>query len=115
LPLVTTTSNQQDNFLALTRPVSVSLDNSGLVSSGAFAASPLPGALTDELLTFDNTVAQRNKSSSAIYYFWNGAWRRVGAGTNIVGQSAVFAPGNAVIVRKATNSVSPLWLNSPTY
>jgi uncharacterized protein (TIGR02597 family) len=115
LPLITTTSNQQDNFLALTRPVSVSLDNSGLVSSGAFAASPLPGALTDELLTFDNTVAQRNKSSSAIYYFWNGAWRRVGAGTNIVGQSAVFAPGNAVIVRKATNSVSPLWLNSPTY
>jgi uncharacterized protein (TIGR02597 family) len=113
--LMTSSVTPRDNAVALPRPVITSLDNSGLVASGGFAASPFPGSHTDELLTFDNTVAQRNKSSSAIYYYWSGGWRRVGAGATIVGADQVFQPGVGVIIRKGTNSVPSLWLNSPAY
>jgi uncharacterized protein (TIGR02597 family) len=115
IALQSTTTTQQDNAVALARPVAVSLDDSGLVSSGAFAASPLPGSRTDELQMFDNTVAQKNKSSSAIYYYWSGAWRKVGAGNTDVGSDQVFRPGTGVVIRKATNNAAATWINSPTW
>jgi uncharacterized protein (TIGR02597 family) len=113
--LQTKTNMQQDNCIALQRPVPISLNDSGLISSGAFAASPLPGSRTDEMLTFDNSVAARNKSSSQAYYFWNGAWRQVGNGSTDVGTNLIFQPGTGVIIRKGTNSVSPVWTNAPTW
>lgn len=107
--------DKQDSFLGLARPIAVSLNDSGLVSSGAFASSPLPGTRTDELLTFDNSVVAKNKSSSAVYYYWSSAWRRVGAGSTDVGSTQVFLPGSGVIIRKGTNNASPIWTNAPTY
>jgi uncharacterized protein (TIGR02597 family) len=104
----------QDNSVALIRPVAVSLNASGLISSGAFQASPLPGSRTDELLVFDNNVASRNKSASAVYYFWNDAWRQVGLGNADVGAN-VLLPGTGFIIRKATNNVSATWTNAPTW
>ena len=56
VPLAVQAGNKQDNFVALVRPTNVSLNDSGLVSSGAFSPSPSPGARTDELLVFDDTV-----------------------------------------------------------
>src|SRR6478672_5238902 len=95
------------------RPQSISLTDSQLVSSGAFSASPLAGSRTDELLTFDNSAAAKNKSASAIYYFWNGGWRQVGAGSTDVSSSNVFVPGLGFIIRKNTNSSSAIWTNTP--
>jgi uncharacterized protein (TIGR02597 family) len=115
IPLQVSPSTQQDNFIGLPRPVTISLSNSGLITSGAFSASPLPGNRTDELQVFDNTAAQKNKSSSAIYYYWSNAWRRVGAGSTDVGTDQVFIPGAGIVIRKATNSSSATWTNSPTW
>lgn len=107
---------QQDNSLGLMRPAPVSLNNSGLVSSGAFSPSPLPGSRTDELLTFDNSATNRNKSPSSVYYYWNNAWRQVGAGTNDVGDNQVLGAGSAVIIRKGTNAAgNVVWTNAPNY
>ncbi|MDB6059351.1 MAG: hypothetical protein JWO95_3195 [Verrucomicrobiales bacterium] len=108
-------STPQDNYVALARPVPVSLNDSGLIASGAFVTSPLPGNRTDELQVFDNTVVQKNKSSSAIYYYWSNAWRRVGAGTTDVGADQVFTPGAGMVIRKATNNATTTWINSPTW
>lgn len=115
LPFAVSPLFQQDNFIGLARPVGVSLDGSGLINTGAFITSSLPGVHADELLSFDNSVGQRNKSAAALYYYWSGAWRRVGFGTSNVGSDQVFAPGAGVIVRKGTNSTSPVWINSPNY
>jgi uncharacterized protein (TIGR02597 family) len=66
-------------------------------------------------LVFDNNLVAKNKSSSAIYYYWDGAWRRVGAGSIIVGSDIVFTPGTGVIIRKGTNTGSQVWTNAPSY
>lgn len=107
-------SSKQDNYVGLARPVTLTLDDSQLVSSGAFSPSSLPGNRSDELLVFDNTVAGKNKSSSSIYYYWSGAWRRVGAGSTVVGTDPVFTPGTGVILRKGTNAPAT-WVNTPSY
>ncbi|MDB6056877.1 MAG: hypothetical protein JWO95_721 [Verrucomicrobiales bacterium] len=104
-------TDRQDNFVALTRPFSVSLDDSGLISSGAFASSPLPGNRVDELLQFDNTATTKNKSAAGVYYYWSGAWRQVGAGSSNVGPVQAFTPGAGVIIRKGTNASGTVWTN----
>ena len=115
VPLKSTTTNKQDNFIGLPRLVPISLKDAELISSGAFNPSPTAGNRTDELLAFDNTVTNKNKSAAATYYYWSGAWRRVGAGLTVMDSIAVFSPGDAVIIRKGTNSVLPVWVNSPNY
>lgn len=108
------TDAQQDNAIGLVRPIPVSLNASGLISSGAFQASPFPGTRSDELLTFDNTIASRNKSASAIYYYWSNAWREVGFGTTDVGTNVIL-PGTGFIIRKATNNATAVWTNAPNW
>jgi uncharacterized protein (TIGR02597 family) len=109
------TQNQQDNSVALLRPLPISLNQSGLISSGAFSASPLPGTRTDELQTFDNSIVSRNKSASAVYYYWNNAWRQVGAGSTDAGTNEVLGAGTGFIIRKGTNATGAVWTNTPGY
>jgi uncharacterized protein (TIGR02597 family) len=115
IALQSSATSQQDNFIGLTWPAQLTLNNSQLLSSGAFAASPLPGTRADELLTFDNSIAQKNKSSSSIYYYWSNAWRRVGSGTLDVGDTPAFLPGTGVVIRKATNSLPANWQAIPNW
>jgi uncharacterized protein (TIGR02597 family) len=114
VPLSTETTTKQDNFVALTRPATNTLDESGLVQSGAFIASPSVFNRSDELLVFDNNQIAKNKAAKDTYYYL-GTWRRVGSGTIDMGSQPVFTPGTGVIIRKQTNGVSSLWINSPTY
>ena len=116
VPLQAGAITAQDNYVSLVRPLPITLNNSGLISSGAFSASPLPGNRTDELLYFDNDMPARNKSATAVYYYWNNAWRQVGVGTTDVGSTSVFGAGSSAIIRKATNNVSSVsWTNVPNW
>lgn len=115
VPLATQSSGRQDNPVAIPRPVSVSLIDSGLISSGGFSASPSLGSRTDELLVFDGTAIGKNKSPSATYFYYNNAWRKFGAGLTDFGTDLIFTPGTGVIIRKGASVSSTAWLNSPTY
>jgi uncharacterized protein (TIGR02597 family) len=115
-PLLTLTTNKQDNPIALVRPVPVSLNDSGLISSGAFVPSVSALNRADELLVFDNTIVGKNKSAVALYYYLT-TWRKVGGGTTDFGNDQIFSPGTGVIIRKksTTNGVASFWVNAPTY
>lgn len=113
------TTAKQDNIVALTRPIDVSLANSGLISSGAFRATLSPAARLDELFVFDNTAPGINKSAAAIYYYYNGAWRKFGRPiTEDCGAELAFKAGQGAIIRKAETGVPAAttdWVNQPTY
>jgi uncharacterized protein (TIGR02597 family) len=108
-------TSKRDNFLGLQRPTSFTLAGSGLIASGVFAASPTPSNRTDELYVYDNSVIRQNKSASAVYFYWNNGWRKVGAGTALFDNTVIFTPGTGFIIRKNTGSVAPFWLNTPNY
>jgi len=116
IPLITRTSGQQDNFVSVTRPIGVSLNNLGLISSGAFASSPSAFNRIDQLFVFNNAATGLNKSASATYFYSNGAWRLVGDPTGDHGADLI-AAGTGFIIRKGAtaNGSTQFWQNSPTY
>jgi uncharacterized protein (TIGR02597 family) len=117
-PLVTRTGTKQDNPVALPRPIPVSLQDSGLIASGAFAASTNSLVPTDVLLVFDNSVVGKNKSAAATYFYFNNGWRRFGQPVSQdFGSTPVFGPGYGVVIRKAVSATgnTALWSHAATY
>jgi uncharacterized protein (TIGR02597 family) len=116
VPLRVNPSSKQDNLLAITRPVSVSLNDSGLLASGAITPSTSALSPTDLLITFDNATTNFNKSAAATYFYFNSGWRKVTAPLTInFGTSNIFTPGSGFVVRKASGSTAPVWTHSATY
>jgi uncharacterized protein (TIGR02597 family) len=113
IPVLAQPSAAQDNFVALARPASITLDESGLIESGAFQPSP-SFSPTDQLFVFDNTTVAMNKSAAATYYYRDNAWRKFGDLFGDYGQTPVFTPGTGIIIRKAAGA-SANWVNSPGY
>jgi uncharacterized protein (TIGR02597 family) len=113
--LVVNSAGKRDNYLGLQRPTTITLAESGLVSSGAFQASPAPGERTDELFVFNNATARRNKSPSETYYYWNNAWRKIGSGAANFDAAAVFTPGKGFIIRKNTSPTPGAWSSTVNY
>lgn len=108
-PLGTLVSNTpQDNYVAFPVAAPMTLAQSKLYESGAFAGSSSHGSRTDELLVFDSAASGQNNSPIYTYYYFTGTnpgWRRVGGGLSTVRDSdVVFQPGQGVIIRKAAQS-----------
>lgn len=119
IPLVVNATNKQDNFISMPRPLELSLNDAGLIASGAFVAStgtsvPLR---KDELYVFDNTTTNLFKSGGTPYYFLStdSSWRKVGGTSTNYATSNIFLPGGGYFIRKAAAAVTPVWTNSPTY
>jgi uncharacterized protein (TIGR02597 family) len=118
LPLLTQAAAKQDNAVALVRPIPVRLNDAGLISSNAFTPSTSPALRKDELLVFDNTIVGKNKAATAVYYYYNNAWRRVGQpATADYGADIVFGPDTGVLIRKAASGTGQAvtWSHSPSY
>jgi len=117
IPLYTQADKQQDNFIALTRPANVSLNDSGLYESGAFSNSPSLFVHTDEVWVFDNAFLAQNKAPSETYFRISAGWRKVGSGNTDFGATNVFVPGNGYLIRKGalTGGANLFWINSANY
>lgn len=117
IPLSTRTSGQQDNFIAIPRPVDVPLSQLGLTNNSAFVSSA--GNLTfqrrDELLVFDNNSASINKAPSSNYFHNGTNW--VNSSTLANADAEVIKASQGIIVRKyQTNDGSTsFWKNTPSY
>lgn len=103
-------TTRQDNYVAISYPLGLTLNASGLAGSAAFATSSSALSHTDELLVFDPAQTGTNRAPSYIYFYFNGGWRKSGA--NIAtdfGDSVVLAAGSGFIVRRAAAGVSGAW------
>src|SRR3989338_8217100 len=54
------------------------------LSDGGFMESPTAGNRVDELLFLDGMPPADNASATAVYYYWQGAWRKVGLGATVI-------------------------------
>ena len=108
-----------DNYIAIPRPVDVTLNGLNLVQSGAFTASASisPVARRDQLFIYDNAVAQLNRAPSAIYYYLVDKWVLAGDSALTSRDNAIVAAGAGIVVRKfnTTGGVSSFWPNTPNY
>lgn len=110
-----------DNYVSLGRPTDITLNNLGLISSGAFtpSASTTGPARRDQLLVISNSVSGQNKSASITYYYLTNVtqsnWVAVGGGTNDVGNNLIQA-ATGYIIRKASNNPTgtSVWTNNIT-
>lgn len=102
-----------DNHLGSIRPYALKLSELGLEPS-AFVESASTSAQNrkDELLVFDSSNVERNRSPSAIYFRVNGQWRKVQSGFPS-SDNATIPPGAALVVRKAPSSGGTVWFSLP--
>ena len=116
-PLATSASSKQDNFVSLLRPVDVKLTDLGLITSGAFTATTQLFNRKDELFTFDNSQTGINKGVAATYFYYSGAWRKVGQDITSDFGTDTIPLGSGFIIRKAVAAGGPtaFWVNDKTY
>jgi uncharacterized protein (TIGR02597 family) len=108
VPLLTSRTQQQDNAIAMIRPLAVPLVRTGL--------TPIDESFTenDQLLLFDNSQSGFNKKPRATYVFSNG-WRLSTDRTTDRGNDLIPA-ASALLVRKGVTTGDTVFLNNlPTY
>ena len=119
IPLNTRVEGKQDNFIALLRPVNMTLNGLSLGGTSAFVSSTtaFPAGRRDELLVFDNAVAARNKSASATYFYFNGAWRKQGQAVTANFGGDTIPAGVGFLIRKyqTAGGETVFWTNQPNY
>lgn len=110
--LSTRTTGKQDNFIGVPRPIPVKLKDLGLNDNSVFATSASALIRKDELLVFDNEVANRNRSSSARYYRVTAGWRKFADGAEDHDNTIIPAGAGFIIRKVATvDGASAIWQN----
>jgi len=108
-----------DNYVSLGRPVDITLNDLGLISSGAFTQSlgTLGFLRRDQLMVFNNAATNFNKVPTTLYYYvTNSGWKSTSSGTNDVG-NAVIPAAVGYVIRKVTNNGTgtQFWTNTVSF
>ena len=117
IQLNTLNSGAQDNFIALPRPVDLTLASLNLGGTDAFMLSESTNAFgrRDQLFVFDNSAVGINKSSSATYFYHGGMWKKAGDG-NVNHNNDVISAGAGIRIRKyQTNTGTASWDEKSPY
>jgi uncharacterized protein (TIGR02597 family) len=115
--LVTQNSVKQDNVVAIPRPVDVTLNQLSLGGTSAFLTTTNTLIHNDEILVFDNSTALKNRSASAIYFYYLGGWRKNGKPVATDFGTDIIKAGTGFIIRKAKVAGGPtvFWNNTSPY
>ena len=117
IPLATNPASARDTYVALLRPLDVTLSGLNLYQSGAFV--PSSGTLAfqrrDQLLVFNNGLPAINKSASATYYHNGTKWMKAGDNTGNY-DNEIIPAGAGFIIRKyqAAGGPTSYWHNTPS-
>lgn len=113
IPVENSTTAETDNFVGVERPLSLTLDELGLHGTSVFETTTQTDDIKDQLLVYDNAATGKNKSPSASYFYFNGAWRKVGADVATNFGSDEIAATAAIAIRKAPAGVqaTSFWVN----
>jgi uncharacterized protein (TIGR02597 family) len=106
----------QDNFVGLYRPAVQTLNETGITNAFVASISSVASGRRDQLLQLDYGVGL-NKSAIATYYYFNNGWRKQGVAATVdYGTSNnIVTPTTGFILRKQTNTVDAIWVNSANY
>lgn len=107
-----------DNYVSLGRPTDITLNDLGLIQSGAFLQSlnTLGTGRRDLLFVISNSIPGINKAPSVTYYYvTNSGWKSTATGTNDVGTNVITA-AIGYTVRKVSNNTpgTQFWTNNIT-
>lgn len=111
-----TDSGASDTMIAHPLPFNMSLIESGLYQSGAFAGSVSPNEITDTLLVFDESEQGYNLRPKDAYFYLEqdssvyglAGWRKVGEPYVSVDNLMLFGPGQVYVIRKSAGDAT-LW------
>jgi len=101
---VATQTAKDDVAIVSGRPVAMTLASLKLGGTSAFVTSVSSVSRKDELLVFNNSATGLNKSQAATYYYYNNAWRKVGASASTSFDNEPLPAGAALIIRKAAGT-----------
>lgn len=115
--LTTQNSVKQDNFIGIPRPVDVRLADLNLGGTSAFRTTISTLSRLDELLVFNNATQARNKAPSSNYFYFQNAWRKVGAPITDNFNNDVIPAGTGFIIRKhqVTGGPTQAWNQTSSY
>jgi len=100
IPVTSKNATDYDNFVTVSRPIPVSLDELGLHDSGVFESSSDSNNPADLLMVYSATELGQNKSPSASYFYFNNAWRKVGSSSAANFGTDAIGPGMGIAIRK---------------
>ena len=104
-----------DYPVALPRPVDVSLNDLGLISSGIILPTGVSANSQNSVAVF-NPTAGYDPPPAATYYFAEGAWRKTGAPpTQDFGTDMIPAGAGFLLHLGAGDGATRFWTNSPNY
>lgn len=108
---------QKNDIAAVSgRPIAMKLSQLGLGGTAAFTTTTLLFNRQDELMVFDNDAAGINKAAAATYFYYDGAWRKVGASPTTSFDDELVSPGAALIIRKASGAAGTVtWTQNSPY
>lgn len=106
IPLVSSGSDTIDNFVAVGRPLGLTIDELQLHSSGAFASE-------DRLLVYPLDSGKIGPAKSPdVYLYADGKWQKEGDSSGANVGSTLLKAGQGLAVRKATGvAATAFWVN----
>lgn len=103
IPVTSKNATDYDNFVTISRPIPVALNELGLHDSGIFETTSDSNSPADLLMVYSLTDSGKNKSPTASYFYFNNGWRKEGASASTDFGTDTIEPGMGIAIRKQSD------------
>jgi uncharacterized protein (TIGR02597 family) len=116
IPLATTTSGHEDNYVSVQRPVDQTISDLGLDTAFVESLGTFAFQRRDLLLLYSINGTGINRSASRTFYRTSSGWKEDIAGSPSA-DDVVVSAGSALVIRKykTADGTTEIWENQPSY